>query len=497
MRHHWRTSAPVIRSRYFEYTALGQPLETVIAARLLPLHPPDRSDPISCLWRGLAANRKNRPKLLSDLEYRELKAAVTKVQNSIADEEAETRWNNLDSRAFLCAEQTLNRYELRLQIANYANEKLVSDREARTKIIIDVRGLQDYNLVPKCGSRTHAETIVRAISENTKSRKQRVFLTDSKLPELNNWLKKYADQFCTLANMPTASEVCLLVDPLGIGNPINEILPTEYCFDKGVNKATVWLDAIAATYSNWFMGNPDVFFEWQSRYEMVATNQWVLNLSPSSKIELEPLVDPSVRVITTGSENSTTEEAINTTDRLPQIPFPRYAVAVGNALFHKNLAAAAAAFSRNTNSAIGLIVWGRITRQQELGIEAICAHLRVPASRICYLSNLSENEVSSMLTNAELVIIPSFHEGFSLPVIEAITHGTPVVASNISAHQELIGPGWWLQPPDDPAKLGRAVNRALKDPQSLLRKQKKRLSQSWHSGQVDEKIAEFLDEILN
>ena len=103
----------------------------------------------------------------------------------------------------------------------------------------------------------------------------------------------------------------------------------------------------------------------------------------------------------------------------------------------------------------------------------------------------------SLLSNAELMIVPSFNEGFSLPVVEAITHDTPVVASNIPAHQELIGPGWWLQPPDDPAKLGRAINRALKDPQSLLEKQKKRLSQSWHPGQVDEKISEFLNEILN
>ena len=93
--------------------------------------------------------------------------------------------------------------------------------------------------------------------------------------------------------------------------------------------------------------------------------------------------------------------------------------------------------------------------------------------------------------------MPSFHEGFSLPIIEAITNGTPVVASDIPAHQELIGPGWWLQPASDPAKLGRAINRALKDPQALLNRQTKRLAQSWHSGQVSERINEMFDQIFS
>ena len=492
-RHYWRTRAKAVFARYLEYTALEQPLETVKAPRPRPQYLPNRSDPISLLWVDLAAKRENAPKLLDDLECRDLKAAIAKAQNSIDNRETETYSNKLDSITLLSAKRALDYCEVRLKINNHQNRKLADAKNTRTKIVISVSALQDYNALPECGSRTHAETIIRIISENIKNRKQIVFLIDSKLPELNNRLRNYADQFCTRSDLPPSGEVCMLVNPL----PAAETLPMEYYLDEGVRKVTVWLDGIAGAYPNWFMDSPNTFFSWQSNYEMIATNQWILNLSQASKIELSALIGTSARVITIGTENSSPKEVNNPVQRLPQVPFPRYAVAIGNAYVHKNLAAAAAAFPRNTNPEVGLVVWGRITRQQELGIEAICAHLRVPPNRICYLNNLSQNEVWSLLSNAELMIVPSFNEGFSLPVVEAITHDTPVVASNIPAHQELIGPGWWLQPPDDPAKLGRAINRALKDPQSLLEKQKKRLSQSWHPEQVDEKISEFLNEILN
>jgi len=52
------------------------------------------------------------------------------------------------------------------------------------------------------------------------------------------------------------------------------------------------------------------------------------------------------------------------------------------------------------------------------------------------MERLSERELNSLLASAELVLVPSFDEGLSLPVIEAIRAGVPVVTSDIPSHRE-------------------------------------------------------------
>jgi glycosyltransferase involved in cell wall biosynthesis len=56
-----------------------------------------------------------------------------------------------------------------------------------------------------------------------------------------------------------------------------------------------------------------------------------------------------------------------------------------------------------------------------------------------------------------VVVVPSFDEGLSLPVIEALRAGAPVVASDIPAHRELLGSGSFLADPASPRDLARAV----------------------------------------
>lgn len=71
---------------------------------------------------------------------------------------------------------------------------------------------------------------------------------------------------------------------------------------------------------------------------------------------------------------------------------------------------------------------------------------------------LSDQEMTDLLGSASCVLVPSFDEGLSLPVIEALGAGTPVVASDILAHRELIGSGRFLFDPRDPASIAKAFD---------------------------------------
>ena len=52
----------------------------------------------------------------------------------------------------------------------------------------------------------------------------------------------------------------------------------------------------------------------------------------------------------------------------------------------------------------------------------------------------------------------------SLPALEALACGTPVVASDLPAHREVLGDQAELTPSSDPAALAAALARVLDDP---------------------------------
>jgi glycosyltransferase involved in cell wall biosynthesis len=61
---------------------------------------------------------------------------------------------------------------------------------------------------------------------------------------------------------------------------------------------------------------------------------------------------------------------------------------------------------------------------------------------------------------------------FSVPVLEALLHEVPVVATEISGLPEVIRPGTtgWLTRAADPERLARAVQEAAADPREARRR---------------------------
>jgi len=75
------------------------------------------------------------------------------------------------------------------------------------------------------------------------------------------------------------------------------------------------------------------------------------------------------------------------------------------------------------------------------------------------------DDVRSWLAAADLVVLPSRWEGLPLTVLEAFASGRPVVASRVPGLAEVVPSSVGaLVPPDDPAALGDAVARRLRDP---------------------------------
>src|SRR5262245_5547636 len=87
--------------------------------------------------------------------------------------------------------------------------------------------------------------------------------------------------------------------------------------------------------------------------------------------------------------------------------------------------------------------------------------------------------------SAKIFVFPSLYEGFGLPPLEAMVHGTPVVTSNTSSLPEVVGNAAVLVNPENVFEIMRALQRVLVD-QGLREKMKMRSYQqsqkfSWES----------------
>ena len=102
------------------------------------------------------------------------------------------------------------------------------------------------------------------------------------------------------------------------------------------------------------------------------------------------------------------------------------------------------------------------------------------ADRIHRLGYVSEHDLALLYAAAELMVFPSWYEGFGLPALEAMQSGTPVIASNRGALPEAVGEAGVIVDPGDEAALGQAMARLLTDDalrQRLIAKGRHRASE--------------------
>ena len=94
------------------------------------------------------------------------------------------------------------------------------------------------------------------------------------------------------------------------------------------------------------------------------------------------------------------------------------------------------------------------------------------ADAVRFASGVSETELVDLFGSAEVAVVPSLYEGFSLPAVETMACATPLVATTAGALPEVVGPDGVTAlhvPPGDPEALAAAVGRLLDDPELAAR----------------------------
>jgi glycosyltransferase involved in cell wall biosynthesis len=79
--------------------------------------------------------------------------------------------------------------------------------------------------------------------------------------------------------------------------------------------------------------------------------------------------------------------------------------------------------------------------------------------RIRHIPFLPLSQLVTLIRGARAVLFPSLFEGFGLPVLEAMTLGTPVLTSNVTSLPEIAGDAALLVDPTDIGAMAAAIRR--------------------------------------
>ena len=118
---------------------------------------------------------------------------------------------------------------------------------------------------------------------------------------------------------------------------------------------------------------------------------------------------------------------------------------------------------------------------------------------VVFTGYVEEADLPAIYSMAEAFVYPSIHEGFGIPLLEAMACEVPIVTSNVSALPGIAGDAALLVDPFDTGSIAEALERLLGDPglgERLISRGRERVSRFTVRGAA-EKIVEVYINLLS
>lgn len=157
-------------------------------------------------------------------------------------------------------------------------------------------------------------------------------------------------------------------------------------------------------------------------------------------------------------------------EHIKHIPTP-FILQVGRADPHKNqrgLLSAYALLDRSLQTQYALVFAGPTDDRYTPQLRSL-ANTYPIAERVYFTGPLSNTELNALYQAATLMVMPSYYEGFGLPVLEAMHNGTPTLLSNRSSLPEVGGEAAFYSDPDDIGAMAKALSHLLCSPNERKR----------------------------
>ena len=230
---------------------------------------------------------------------------------------------------------------------------------------------------------------------------------------------------------------------------------------------------------------------WQARLGLIRSAHQVLTISTrTAEDAVERLGIPQERltVIDSGVSahhsslvGSRAEAEHLVAEERPAIK-PGFLLYVGGDDARKNMEGTIRAYAQlpeRLRAAHQLVIVCRIGLLRRTELRVFGRSLGLRPGELVLTGFVDDRMLAALYRTCELFIFPSLYEGAGLPILEAMTCGAPVAASNTSSIPELLGDLEGTFDPADPADIAASVQRVLENPElleSLRRRSEERVA---------------------
>jgi glycosyltransferase involved in cell wall biosynthesis len=219
-----------------------------------------------------------------------------------------------------------------------------------------------------------------------------------------------------------------------------------------------------------FLAHPDLFprrWRWAYRAGLtraVRTADAIIAVSRHTADDLARRTRADadkIHVIPLAASLPTSRTDVDETLTRMDIPAP-YLLFVGTLEPRKNLLSLVRAYRRlaaeGSNHSLvlaGAVGWESGPLMHELSLDA--------PGRILVRGLVDPGEIDALYRGAAALVYPSVYEGFGLPVLEAMSRGTPCVVSNVTSLPEVAGDAAVYIDPGSVEEMAVAIERVIQD----------------------------------
>jgi glycosyltransferase involved in cell wall biosynthesis len=212
----------------------------------------------------------------------------------------------------------------------------------------------------------------------------------------------------------------------------------------------------------WFMRN---FLEWSTWFAQKRAKK-IIAVSESTKEDLVKFYkvdEKKIHVVHHGYEEQVSGSRLKLSDELQKKLPEKYVLFLSTIQPRKNLQGLIDAFVwlKRTNPQLvhKLVVIGKLGWK----FDSILNKIKQHSNLVVYLNYLNNEESNQILKKADLLVLPSFYEGFGMTILEAFAANVPVATSKISSMPEVAEQAAVYFNPFDSKDMALAIQKVLTD----------------------------------